>query len=492
MLIKPLTLIINQSISTGIFPNKLKLAKIIPVYKKDYVHDIQNYRPISLLPSVSKIFEKAVYDQLVAYLNTNNYLCNNQYGFRAEHSTEHAILELIDRVTLALDRGFTPIAIYLDLSKAFDSLNSEILLFKLYYYGARGSTFRWFETYLENRQHYVEFNNCTSAVATTSFGVPQGSILGPLLFTIYVNDLDLSSTFFNFVKYADDTTLLHINNDITCNEQVITNVNKELDNVYKWLCANQLSLNINKTKYMIFHNRGKKIDNIPRIQLRNILLEKVQTFSFLGVHINENLNWNHHIDTISLKLSRTLGILSKLKHYLPLPTLKIIYHSLFESHITYGILAWGNNTNRLFKLQKKAIRLISNSKYNAHTSPLFKTLNCLKIDDIYVLNILKFYFKFCHRKLPEYLLSFDLTARSNIHSHDTRASCKLITPKFRTKMADKCIRMMLPKVINSTSFLILQKIYTHSYQGFIWYIKQSILNDYSYVCTIQDCFVCAQ
>ena len=155
-----------------------------------------------------------------------------------------------------------------DLSKAFDSLNSEILLFKLYYYGARGSTSRWFETYLENRQQYVEFNNCTSVVATTNLGVPQGSILGSLLFTIYVNDLDLSSTFFYFVKYADDTTLLHINNDITCKEQFITNVNDELDNVYKWLCANKLSLNINKTKYMIFHNRGKKIDNIPKMQLK--------------------------------------------------------------------------------------------------------------------------------------------------------------------------------------------------------------------------------
>ena len=157
---------------------------------------------------------------------------------------------------------------------------------------------------------------------------------------------------------------------------------------------------------------------------------------------------------------------------------------MFESYITYGILAWGNNTNRLFKLQKKAIRLISNSKYNAHTGPLFKTLKCLKIDDIYVLNILKFYFKYCHRKLPEYLLSFDFISRSNIHGHDTRASCKLITPKTRTKMADKCIRMMIPKIINNTSFLVLQKIYTHSYQGFIWYVKQSILSDYSYDCTI--------
>jgi hypothetical protein len=337
----------------------------------------------------------------------------------------------------------------------------------------------------------VELDSLKSEVRNISLGVLQGSILGPLLFTIYVNDLDNSSHFFSFIKYADDTTLLHIiqhSND----SEIATQINHELHMVYKWLCANKLSLNIAKTRYMVFHNIGKSITNIANLQLNNKNIEKVQTFNFLGIHIDEHLKWKSHVANTALKLSRTVGILVKLRHHLPPYILKTIYQSLFVSHISYGILAWGNHSDKLFLLQKKAIRLITNSNYLAHTDPLFKISNCLKIHDIYFLNILKFYFAYCHGILPNYFMLFDFSLRSNVHDYNTRCQNRLNIPRTRTKLADSCLRVAVPKTVNNTVPNILDKIYTHSRAGYVLYIKQCFLENYCVTCLVQNCYVCGR
>ena len=212
-----MTLIINQSLATGIFPDKLKNAKITPIHKKESIHTLENYRPISILPTISKIFEKTVFNQLYTYFDNNNYLSPNQYGF----STEHAILEVIDRISSELDTGNTPLTIFLDLSKAFDTLNHEILLHKLKYYGISNTALSWFKSYLSNRTHYVEIESHRSSYVLSFISVPQGTILGPLLFIIYTNDIENSSDFFKFIKYADDTTLFcNDTNHITINFQL--------------------------------------------------------------------------------------------------------------------------------------------------------------------------------------------------------------------------------------------------------------------------------
>jgi len=391
-----LTLIINQSLSTGIFPDKLKVAKIIPLFKKDDQHTFDNYRPISLLPAISKVFEKAVYLQLYDYLTKNNLLYKSQYGFRTLHSTETASLEIIDIITKNLDDDKIPLGIFLDLSKAFDTLNHEILIEKLNYYGIQNTELKWFNNYLTDRLQFVNFDNVNSDMLPITTGVPQGSILGPLLFIVYMNDIHKASTHFHAILFADDTnltsTLCSFNSDP--NTSLSSRINKELKNIQIWLEINKLSLNVTKTKYMIFHNRQRNIiDRIPKLELNGQNIERVTEFNFLGLTIDQHLTWNAHIQKISNKISRSIGIMNRLKRFLPQSILRTLYNSLILPHIQYSLLAWGNKSKRVFKLQKRAVRLITCSKYNAHTEPLFKSLNLLKLDDIMILKTLKFYYK---------------------------------------------------------------------------------------------------
>ena len=352
LLWKPLTLIINQSLNSGIFPDKLKIAKIVPVYKKEDKHLIKIYRPISILPAISKVFEKIVYNQLYKYFNNNNYLYGNQYSFRKSHSTELAAFELSDGILFDLDIGNTPLAIYLYLSKAFDTLNHSILLKKLQINDADKTSLAWFNNYLSNRHHFVEIENVKSNLVTLDLGVLQGSILGPLLFIIYVNDIYHSSDFFNFILYADDTSLY--NSLFRLRNVTSDDINRELQKIYFWLYINKLSLNISKSKYMIFHHSRRKIEqNTLNLKLHNIDIERVTSFKFLGIVFDENLTWKYHISMITKSISRSVGILCKLKHYVPIYVLKILYNSLIVAHINYGLLVWGYNNKQIVLLQKK-------------------------------------------------------------------------------------------------------------------------------------------
>ena len=256
---KPLTLIVNQSLSSGIFPNKLKIAKVIPIFKKDDAHLLNNYRPISLLPTISKVFEKVVQEQLTEFLNVNKLLYNSQYGFRKAQSTETATLELIDTLLQTLDKKDIPISIFLDLSKAFDTIDHNILYIKLRHYGINGVPLNWLINYLTGRQQFVKLDDEISNTLPISTGVPQGSILGPLLFILYINDLHMASDKFKAILYADDTTLV---STVSAFKQsagapdcklLSENINFELTRINEWLALNKLNLNISQTKYIIFH-----------------------------------------------------------------------------------------------------------------------------------------------------------------------------------------------------------------------------------------------
>ena len=489
----PLTIIINQSLITGIFPDKLKIAKVVPLHKKDDKMKLDNYRPISLLSSISKVFEKVVFNQLTEYFKLNNLLFEGQYGFRDKHSTELATVELMDRVITALEEKRLPISIFMDLSKAFDTLDHKILLSKLQYYGVTGTALNWFNDYLSNRSQYVEINGMSSDVKNIDTGVPQGSILGPLLFLIYMNDIPNVSKIFKFILYADDTTLFSTIEFSVPIERSNVNqmLNNELSLVCEWLNINKLSLNINKTKFMVFHPYQKEVLHLtPCLKIADTVIENVNEFNFLGVHLDSHMTWKSHTDKLALKLSKYTGILNKLKHYLPSYILRTLYFTLIHSHLNYAILTWGYKCNRLNKLQKRLIRVVTSSKYNAHTDPLFKITQILKLQDLLNLNALKFYYRYLHETLPSFFYCFGIATQGAHHSHDTRQRDQIRTHRSRTDYCENRLRVYLPKLINSTPLDLLQKITTHSIQGFSSGIKNHFLCKYDDSCSLTNCYIC--
>ena len=493
-----LTHIINQSLSTGIFPDRLKIAKVIPLFKKGDEHILDNYRPISLLPAISKVFEKIVFNQLYQYFTDNDLIFTSQYGFRKLHSTEFASIELVDRISQYMDSGKLPLSIFLDLSKAFDTLDHSILLSKLKFYGVSNTPLKWFQSYLQNRQQFVEFDGTCSDTTFLNTGVPQGSILGPLLFLIYMNDIHTASNKFDMILYADDTNLISplcsFNSSLSCNksevEHMSQQINTELRNIQEWLNINKLSLNVSKTKYMIFHHYQRNITNIiPTLKINFEPIERVMEFNFLGLTIDEHLSWKPHIQKISNKIARTLGIMCRLKNFLPTHVLRILYNSMILPHLQYSILSWGFKPGRLDKLQKRAVRIISNSKYNSHTDPIFKKLNLLKLKDLFELNVLKLFYKYKNNILPFYV-SHMFSDYSVPHSYPLRATYVLNAPGSNTPSGEKCIRHYLPSVVDKLKPDILDKVSTHSLQGYAFYIKRITITEYKMECVKRNCYVC--
>lgn len=477
----PLSIVINKSLITGIVPTSFKLAKIKPIYKAKAKDDIMNYRPISLLPSFSKILEKVVHSRVYNFFTYFNMLSHNQFGFQKNHSTIDALTRFINDTTDSLDRGSSMLAVYIDLSRAFDTLNHEILLQKLELYGIRGVALEWFRSYLTDRKQYIEYNNVTSDTHTVLSGIPQGSVLGPLLFIIYINDLP-DAIEIGSILFADDTTIFCSHKDIPT---LYAMMNNQLDIVNDWFRSNKLSLNNNKTNYVLF--TLKSVNEVPQFQLKieDNIIESKSNVKFLGLYIDQKLRWNYHIDNLKLKMSKALFAINKAKHVLPRKYLRLLYNSLVYSHLTYGVILWGAafhvHINKIVIMQKKIIRAICGARYDAHTDPLFREIQLIKFTDIHKYHSAKFVYKNLTKSHPRSLLNL-FTVSGNVHQHRTRHSLAtgLILPGVRTTLATQNIRFIGARIWNDIPrdlYLTNNDIFI-SLASFLSRLKKHILSKY--------------
>ena len=303
----------NLSLSSGKFIDAFKVAKVIPVFKKGSTYGVNNYRPISLLSVLSKILEKIVYKRLVSFLIRQNFFHKNQFGFRKKYLTSHATTLLVENITAAFEKKQCMVKVFLDLSKAFDTIDHKILLQKLMHYGVRGLPLEWLSSYLNDRKQQVLCNNQLSGTLKINCGVPQGSILGPLLFLIYVNDFSSCITKGKTIMFANDTNLFFSEN---CYERVFKVANAELKSVDNWLTANKLSLNINKTNYIVFRTPHYKLPDQHTLQLRKKHIKRVASLKFLGIIVHEHLSWKPHMEALLKKNRITCSVVNKIRNHL--------------------------------------------------------------------------------------------------------------------------------------------------------------------------------
>ena len=374
-----ITYIANLILLYGKFPDNLKIAVVLPLYKAGDPTQVTNYRPISILSTFSKLFEKIIMKRLMDFLNKHNVLSSNQFGFRKNIGTNHALISYVEQLYLNLEKSNDVVSVFLDLSKAFDTVDHNILVSKLEHYGIRGVCLELFYDYLSDRKQSVSIAGSNSDQDILRCGVPQGSILGPILFLIYINDLPNVLTYSDAKLYADDTT-------ISCSHQIAENLqenlNSDLAKLSKWFLSNKLTLNVQKSNFCVFTNNKLEIYNY-NIQIGNLTLAEKNSVKYLGLVIDNKLRWNAHISFVLGKISRYVGIFNKLKQYVPTQTLLLLYNSLIYPHLIYAVEIWGNasktSLNPILLLQKKLVRIICGSDYLAHSAPLF---NVCKILDI--------------------------------------------------------------------------------------------------------------
>jgi hypothetical protein len=436
MYIDTLVHIINLCLSQGTFPNELKVARVVPLFKSGDARLVQNYRPISVLSVFSKIFERVIYIRLFEYLEKNEILSNSQFGFRKGHSTITALIVLIDKILAGFNKGDITLGIYLDFSKAFDTINHNILLRKLSKYGIRGIALDLLCNYLDSRSQYVSFNSFNSDLLPITCGVPQGSILGPLLFILYINDISTVSDILFSILYADDSNLFVQGKNIS---RMVSTMNAELVKIVTWINANQLSLNIGKTSYMIFKTKNKKILPSDDIKINNCSIDRVYDIKFLGVFLDCHLNWNKHVMHVRNKICKSIGILYKVRKLLHKHTLITLYYSFVYPYLNYAVELWGSsskqNMNSLLIVQKKIVRILSNAPYKSHSAPLFSDLKILHVYKIYQYHVSLLMIKIYKKLCPNILIN--LFVNMSFNSYDTRQNVKYRLPLYNLIICQK-------------------------------------------------------
>ena len=397
----------NLSIHTSTFPSIWKEAKVKPLFKTGSRDDVNNYRPISILPILSKLLEKHVHDSLMNYLEKHELLCINQSGFRPNHSCETALVRITEKWLKALNEGEMVGVVLVDFKKAFDLVDHSILLNKMKAYQLSMAAIHWFSSYLSDRRQLVQINNDFSDREVITCGVPQGSILGPLLFLLFVNDLPLCTSNVITDLYADDTTLYDINRSVSVIEH---NLSAAVKDVSTWSKQNGMVINFDKTKVMLITTRQKR-DQLE-IKSLNInvaddkYLNQVSCDKVLGVYVDENLSWSQHIKTVTTKMSRNIWLLSQISKYLSHDHRIIFYKSYIQPHIDYCNIVWGNCPKtalaKIERLQKRACKVILNYNYDEILQAM-SNLNIMTVYERIFLRKAKFMYKVSANTSPLYV-----------------------------------------------------------------------------------------
>lgn len=447
MIATPLMHIFNICFSSGTFPSSLQIAKVVVIYKKGDKNNLGNYRPISILPIFSKVLEKLLHSRLTSFTDRQHTLTKSQYGFRKNCSTELALLDQKEFILEAIEDKKLVLGIFVDFSKAFDSLNRKVLLQKLESYGIRGVAHNIIESYLSNRTQYVSINNHHSPKKETVFGVPQGSILGPYLFNIYINDIVQIDPSVKFVIYADDTSLFI--SDTNC-EVLFKRGNEILLKLGEWASCNGLAINTEKTKAVVFRAKNKQLHQNQTLFLNGSPIETVSSFKTLGVTFSENMLWDLHTDQVVTKLSRVTGALYRHRDLLPMKTRLLLYKSLFLPYIEYCFLVWGTTTStnihKLTRLQNRIIRNISNVVSDHPVRPLIEKLHLISIPNFYDYRLCKKLITERNKGTNSLVIMSKLF--KNVHARVTRHP-ELWSVSFnRTTYGDNMLRSRIPVLLN--------------------------------------------